>query len=82
MEQIRIEVRARWDDEAKVWSASSDDVFGLVAEAATLDELVDVLDTLVPELVELNGLPHASALPVLPICIMAESLTSVRIPAA
>ncbi len=74
-----ITVLARWDSEAGVWSASSDDVYGLAAEATTLDELVKVLDVLVPELVQLNGIQDGSDVPELPICVMAETLSRVRI---
>lgn len=48
-------VRAEWDDEAAVWVASSDDVPGLVTEAATLEALDTKLRTMVPELLEANG---------------------------
>ncbi|MFY9875785.1 MAG: DUF1902 domain-containing protein [Rhodomicrobium sp.] len=34
-------VRADWDDDAKVWVASSADIDGLATEAATLEELRD-----------------------------------------
>ena len=48
-------VRAEWDDEAAVWVASSDDVPGLVTEAATLEALDTKLRSMVPELLEANG---------------------------
>lgn len=48
-------VRAEWDDEAAVWVASSDDVPGLVTEAATLEGLDTKLRSMVPELLEANG---------------------------
>ncbi|HET6468486.1 MAG TPA: DUF1902 domain-containing protein [Geminicoccaceae bacterium] len=48
-------ISALWDDEAKVWVAESDDVPGLVAEAATLEDLDQKLRVLVPELLELNA---------------------------
>lgn len=51
----KLEVRAHWDDEAKVWWAESDDVPGLVAEAATFDELVENVREVTPDLLELNG---------------------------
>ena len=54
MEQCAYVVTATWDDEAKVWVAESDDVPGLVTEAATLDELQAKIRVLVPELLELN----------------------------
>ncbi len=48
-------VWAEWDSDAKVFVATSDDVTGLVAEAATLDALHDQLIVLIPELMELNA---------------------------
>ncbi len=51
-------VHAEWDDEARVWVASSDAVPGLATEAATSEELVAKLKELIPELLELNGVPH------------------------
>ena len=41
-----------------IWVASSDDVPGLVAEAATLEALLADLRALVPDLLELNRVPH------------------------
>ena len=43
-------VRALWDDEAKVWVATSDDVPGLATEADTVEQLVAKLQVMVPEL--------------------------------
>ena len=48
-------VRAFWDDEARVWVATSDDVPGLATEADTVDALVKKLQTMIPELLEANG---------------------------
>ena len=48
-------VQAIWDSEAHVWSAYSDDVPGLVTESDTLKALATKLETMVPELLELNG---------------------------
>jgi len=47
-------VKAEWDEEAEVWYASQSDVPGLAAEAATPQELIDLVGELVPELLELN----------------------------
>jgi predicted RNase H-like HicB family nuclease len=47
-------VRSDWDEEAEVWVASSEDVPGLITEAATAEELVKKLKTLIPELLSLN----------------------------
>jgi len=57
-EQV-LAIRATWDDDAKVRVAESDDVPGLVIEAASLDALMAKLRDLIPELLELNE----SALP-------------------
>lgn len=54
------EVRAQWDDEAKVWVAESDDLPGLVAEASDVPELINKLRVLIPELLEENGALAAS----------------------
>lgn len=56
-------IRAEWDDEAAVWVATSDDVPGLVTEAATLEVLSSKLETLVPELLEANGYPDTLEIP-------------------
>lgn len=50
-------VIADWDDEARVWVASSEDVPGLVTEADSLEALAAKLAVMVPELLELNGVP-------------------------
>ncbi len=52
------EVLAQWDTEAGVWVAESEDVPGLVAEADSPNVLVQKLRTLIPELLELNGVPN------------------------
>ena len=47
-------VNCTWDAEARVWYATSDDVPGLVAEADTLESLIEDVKLLTPELLELN----------------------------
>lgn len=54
-------IRADWDAEAEVWVALSDDVPGLATEAPTLELLIQKLETMVPELLELNGPPLTQA---------------------
>jgi hypothetical protein len=49
-------VNAIWDEAAGVWVATSEDVPGLVVEAATFDELDREVRALVPELLVLNGI--------------------------
>ncbi len=48
-------VSAAWDDGAKVWVATSDDVPGLVTEARTLDALVERVQAVTPELLHDNA---------------------------
>ena len=48
-------VEARWDCEAGVWIAESDDIPGMVAEAESMNALMEKVRVLVPELFELNG---------------------------
>ncbi len=50
-----IKIKATRDDQAGVWVATSDDLPGLVVEAATTDQLEAELKLLVPELCHLNG---------------------------
>jgi predicted RNase H-like HicB family nuclease len=65
-------VHCVWDAEAAVWVASSDDVPGLATGADTLDELVEKLKVLIPELLEANGLLAADQSGDIPFAIIAE----------
>ncbi len=56
-------VHAHWDDEARVWVPSSDDVPGLVTEAATTEELISKLKVMIPELMSLNNKSPAGPVP-------------------
>jgi len=47
-------IRAAWDEEARVWVATSDDVPGLATEEETMESLVVKLKTVIPELLEAN----------------------------
>lgn len=49
-----ITVKAEWDNEAKVFVATSDDVPGLATEASDLNLLQEKLEVMIPELIELN----------------------------
>ena len=55
MADQNIEVRAFWDEEAKVWVAESEQVPGLATEAETFERLATKLESLIPELLELNA---------------------------
>jgi len=48
-------VRAEWDEEAKVWVATSDDVPGLATEEENMDGLIEKLKVMIPELFMANG---------------------------
>lgn len=48
-------VSAQWDEEAGVWVATSDDIPGLVTEAKTIDDLVERVKAVSPELIEDNA---------------------------
>ena len=50
-------VNFEWDDEAKVWIATSDDIDGLVLESESLDRLMQRVRIAAPELIEQNHLP-------------------------
>ncbi len=56
----KIQIKAIWDPEAKVWVAESDDVPGLITEADTMEQLVNKLHILIPELLQENGVDTKS----------------------
>ena len=43
-----------WDEEAEVWVATSEDIYGLVLEQDSFDKLIDRLRPAALELLELN----------------------------
>jgi len=56
MKNKEIYVKSTWDKDAQVWVAVSEDVPGLATEADTLEELIEKLQIMIPELLEVNGL--------------------------
>jgi hypothetical protein len=50
-----ITIQARWDIEASVWLATSDDVPGLVVEAETWPAMINEVQLVLPELLEVSG---------------------------
>jgi hypothetical protein len=48
-------VHARWDEASGTWWTDGEDVPGLTCQAATFDELADIVFDLAPELVKANG---------------------------
>jgi predicted RNase H-like HicB family nuclease len=49
-----LEIHAQWDDEARVWVATSEDVPGLTTEAQTWRELIQHVKEIIPDLMDLN----------------------------
>ena len=52
-----ITITARWDGEANVWLATSDDVPGLVIEAETWPRMIQETRAILPDLLDLQGAP-------------------------
>lgn len=71
-----LEVFAKWDPEAEVWVAESEDVPGLITEAPTVEALIAKLHVLVPELLEEND---RKLLPEVPVSVMWQTIETVRI---
>ena len=80
MGRKQITGNAEWDPEAKVWVATSDDVPGLITEAATVEALTEKLAVIIPELLQVNGHLLGNEVRELPINIIAhrEQLISLR----
>lgn len=71
---LRAMIRVLWDRDEGVWVATSDDVPGLVFEAASFDEVVSEVRVLAPELLELNGISKGK---ILDLHFLADRLESV-----
>lgn len=56
-----ITIQARWDTEASVWLATSDDVPGLVVEADTWPAMINEVQLVLPDLLELSGVQTSSS---------------------
>lgn len=50
-----VTIHAAWDDEAKVWIATSDDIPGLVVETDSWGAMVAEVPIVVDELLEVRG---------------------------
>lgn len=64
-------VTIRWDDEAKIYWAQSDDIPGLATEAETIDGLVQRILDVAPELLRANAKNYNSNNDI-PLSITAE----------
>jgi predicted RNase H-like HicB family nuclease len=68
----RYTVHCEWDPDAQVWVATSDDVPGLATGADSLDDLIEKLKVVIPELLEVNGLLEPGQQGDIPFAIIAE----------
>ncbi|MCB1175834.1 MAG: DUF1902 domain-containing protein [Leptospiraceae bacterium] len=72
---MMLEIHAEWDEDAAVWVATSEDIPGLITEAANIALLVERLKKIIPELMELNcGLIHQD----FPFRIIAEQTATAQ----
>jgi hypothetical protein len=51
-------IHAEWDNDASIWSATSDDVPGLATEADSIEVLFNKLSSMIPELMVFNNLTN------------------------
>lgn len=51
----KVVIRATWDEEARVWFATSDDIQGLAVEAENAEKLQQKVIAAVEDLIMLNG---------------------------
>ena len=79
MEPRLIVVKAAYDPEARVWYVEDSDLYGLNAEASTIEELRDQLPAIIVDLLVANKETSEREIPVE---IIAHTRTKVRIPAA
>jgi len=73
---MTLEVHAEWVADPGVWIATSEDVLGLCVQADTFDEMIEIVTTLVPELLELNHVEVSQS--TIPLHIMAEKTAFLR----
>ncbi|MSQ20877.1 MAG: DUF1902 domain-containing protein [Betaproteobacteria bacterium] len=59
----QFDVVAIWDPEAEVWVATSDDVPGLITEAASMEVFIEKLKVMIPELLAANGYNDGDEVP-------------------
>lgn len=62
MRGVSVVVDLAYDDEARVWVATSNDISGLAVEGGDVDAVTQNVLAAIPILIELNGLPEPSRL--------------------
>ncbi|MBK5964135.1 hypothetical protein CCR95_08560 [Thiocystis minor] len=60
---MHYEIHVEWDAEAQVWYIENSNVPGLVGEAPTLETMMTLLQTRVPEMLAENGCPTDDEIP-------------------
>ncbi|MSO75827.1 MAG: DUF1902 domain-containing protein [Alphaproteobacteria bacterium] len=68
----RYDIRAFWDEESKTWYTNGEDFPGLCVEAATFEELVQLVFDLIPELVAAGAPVNPGTMVDIPITVTAE----------
>ncbi len=76
MQQRSILVKVDWDDEAKVWVASSTDICGLAVEGETMEKLTSKVMAALHDLVEMNGFQSGTS--DIPVHIMNEKMLHIH----
>jgi predicted RNase H-like HicB family nuclease len=79
MRRLAIYVRATWDDDAEVWVATSEDIPGLVTEAANEQELMDKLQMIIPDLVAASDEQFDDIQSEIPLVLMAQKESRIRL---
>lgn len=74
-------VTADWDAEAGVWVAMSEDVPGLVLEAASMDDLVPEIELIIPQLMRANGVWPSNGEQTLDYAVVARIERSLQVAA-
>ena len=77
---LTIRVILQWDGEAKVWSASSTDLPGLVTEAGSIPDVMQRVMEIAPELIE-DNLDFGNSGEELLLSIIPSYQQTMRIPA-
>jgi hypothetical protein len=73
-------VKAEWDPQASVWTATSDDVPGLVAESPSMEKLRPKVMLMIEELIELNNLSFGIG--DIPVHFVAQTTERLKSPVA
>ncbi len=73
-------IKVEWDAEAKVWFIDSTNIPGLNVEAESREELLSILDEIVPVLLMANGVfDEDHMLPAIPYSLMFNQLQAAHI---